>query len=248
MDLIGGKWSHYVLECANMFSKAPCLKALLKPIYYPIKQQIVKAQTAKFTKNGLQVLQRFDRCLEENNIEYTLAFGTLLGAVREKGFIKHDSDIDVCIWASQYTPKIELALKSAGFELVHTFMVGDGHIGREDTYECDGVDIDIFYLYEDDGEYPYCCDFSPMDGCPTFHQSMRKYGRVRARRVDLPISKDRVKTPFENIELYIPSNAHDILRFRYGDDYMIPNPAWGMGSYDKHIHELKDHIACYYRH
>ena len=105
--------------------------------------------------------------------------------------------------------------------------------------------IDIFYLYDDGGEYPYCCDFGTINNCPTFNQSMQKYGRIRARRIELPVTRGRVKVPFEDIELYIPENAHEILRFRYGDDYMIPNPAWGINSYNTHIQEWTDKVAYY---
>ena len=245
MDL-NSKWYHKMLEVANKVAKVPGLKTLLKPIYYPIKKRVEIAQRKKFLNNGLQVLQKFDKCLTENNIEYTLAFGTLLGAVREKGFIKHDLDIDVYVWGDQYSDNLVSILKFAGFERVHAFIVEDGSIGREETYKCDGVAIDIFYLYDDGGEYPYCCDFGTMDNCPTFSQSMKKYGRIKARRIELPVSRQREKALFESIELYIPSNAHKILEFRYGEDYMIPNPAWGIGSYNKHIREWVEKVAYYY--
>lgn len=246
MDL-NSKWYHKMIEVANKAAKVPGLKTLLKPIYYPIKERVKAIQRKNFLQNGVRVLQKFDKCLTDNNIEYTLAFGTLLGAVREKGFIKHDLDIDVYVWGDQYSEQLVSALKSFGFELIHTFIVEDGSIGREETYKCDGVAIDIFYLYDDGGEYPYCCDFKTIHKCTTFDQSMRKHGRVRARRIELPISRSRVTTLFEGVELYIPSNAHEILKFRYGDDYMIPNPAWGESvSYNKHIREWEEKIAYYY--
>lgn len=45
----------------------------------------------------LQLLIAFKTVCEENDIWYSLAYGTLLGAVREKGFIPWDTDADVVI-------------------------------------------------------------------------------------------------------------------------------------------------------
>jgi len=39
----------------------------------------------------------FKRIMDINNISFTLAYGTLLGAIREDDFITHDEDIDVAI-------------------------------------------------------------------------------------------------------------------------------------------------------
>lgn len=48
--------------------------------------------------NGLlELLKAFKNVCDKEGIWYTLAFGTVLGAVRHKGFIPWDSDADVCI-------------------------------------------------------------------------------------------------------------------------------------------------------
>ena len=44
---------------------------------------------------ALQVLIRFDQICKENDFKYFLIYGTLLGAIRHKGFIPWDDDIDV---------------------------------------------------------------------------------------------------------------------------------------------------------
>lgn len=42
----------------------------------------------------LEILKYFDKVARENNINYYLVFGTLIGAVRHQGFIPWDVDID----------------------------------------------------------------------------------------------------------------------------------------------------------
>lgn len=59
-------------------------------------------------KESLTVLLEFDRLCKENDLHYTLAFGTLIGAIRHKGFIPWDDDIDVCMERADYEKFISL--------------------------------------------------------------------------------------------------------------------------------------------
>lgn len=45
----------------------------------------------------LKILAYIDKCLTTNHIWYTLAYGSVLGAVRENGFIPWDRDADIFI-------------------------------------------------------------------------------------------------------------------------------------------------------
>ena len=236
---------HFVIESANKIAKIPFAKALLKPFYYPYKQYLRRKRNHHFRKYALEALKRFDSCLSGNGFEYTLAFGTMLGAIREHGFIKHDLDIDVSMWNDQYSQKLKLCLESSGFKLIHSFEINNGELGREETYCWNDINIDIFFFYPPIDCYPYCCDFLNQPGCSTYRMCMKRYGGALPRRIELPMTRDRKRVQFEDTMLFVPNNANKILEFRYGADYMTPRTDWTIGSYNTHIIQWTDQLGVY---
>lgn len=56
----------------------------------------------------LDILKMFHNFCEANNIRYFIAYGTLLGAIRYKGFIPWDDDVDVLVPREDYDRLITL--------------------------------------------------------------------------------------------------------------------------------------------
>lgn len=50
----------------------------------------------------INILDVIDKFCNDNNIKYSLGYGTLIGAVRHKGYIPWDDDIDLCMMREDY--------------------------------------------------------------------------------------------------------------------------------------------------
>jgi len=59
-------------------------------------------------KANVKLLEIFDSICKENNLQYWIDFGTLLGAIRHKGFIPWDDDIDLGMARNDYEKLITL--------------------------------------------------------------------------------------------------------------------------------------------
>lgn len=111
------------------------------------------------------LLKIFHSFCVQNNIKYFLAYGTLLGAIRYKGFIPWDDDVDVLVPREDYNKLLSLFQDSEqyclfAFERNQEFRFPFAKLcdmyTRKEEFNIDngitlGVDIDIFPLdYWDD--------------------------------------------------------------------------------------------------
>ena len=112
-------------------------------------------------KHALAALCEFDRLCKSHHINYSLGYGTLIGAIRHKGFIPWDDDIDVCVSREDLIKLRSFAnneLKKGFFYQSHATETNwyrlydkirvDGTVFREIAHENEnihqGVYIDIF--------------------------------------------------------------------------------------------------------
>ena len=123
-----------LIDLSVKLSKIKWLKALLVMPWRKYKEYCANKQVRQFHKYGLEALEIFNKCMVENGYKYSLAFGTLLGAIREHDFIPHDNDIDLAMWIEDYTPKLIEDLKKYGIKHKYAYTIEDGKIGKEDTF------------------------------------------------------------------------------------------------------------------
>ena len=114
----------------------------------------------------MSVLDEIARICKENNIKYSLGYGTLLGAVRHKGYIPWDDDIDICLLREDYDKLIAL-LKDPTVPKKSWFTLVD------DT--CEGYYYSFAKAYDNrtfvdisrhKGEMGIWVDIFPLDGLP----------------------------------------------------------------------------------
>lgn len=72
---------------------------------------LVTAQTKELWAVLLDLLNEFDRVCKKNNIHYFLDLGSMLGAVRHKGFVPWDEDIDISLLRKDYDRLMEIGPK-----------------------------------------------------------------------------------------------------------------------------------------
>lgn len=79
--------------------------------------QMSQEQLRQLQTQELEILLRIDELCKKHQITYFLAEGTLLGAVRHKGFIPWDDDVDIMMMRSEYEKFLKIAPEGIGGDL-----------------------------------------------------------------------------------------------------------------------------------
>lgn len=109
----------------------------------------------------LEMLKEFDSFCRKNEIKYSLAFGTLLGAIRHKGFIPWDDDVDIMMPLPDMLRFKELfhseTIKYCDVDTELFFEYPFSRITNTLTYKQKGVIVQ---------SYGVCIDLYPMVSIP----------------------------------------------------------------------------------
>lgn len=117
---------------------------------------------------GLSILERVDKFCTEAKIQYFLAYGTLIGAVRHKGFIPWDDDIDLWMKRSEYERFIEsFPAWAASHELFLNCEATTAGYNRMFAKVCDTRTKLCETQYSNPFREGAFIDVFPVDGLPT---------------------------------------------------------------------------------
>ncbi len=146
-----------------------------------------KLTSEEIKLHQIEVLKYLKGLCEECGIRYSLAYGTLLGAVRHGGYIPWDDDIDVCMPRADYDRFVaEMKKRNDRFKLAH--------VDTHKTYiQCFSKLFDSETLvvkrdktFKQTQNIGLAIDVFPMDYCPEnkdeFYALLKKMNRIRKIR------------------------------------------------------------------
>lgn len=128
----------------------------------------------------LEALIKFDEICKDNNLRYSLAYGTLIGAVRHKGFIPWDDDIDVVMPRDDYEKLLSLRYNDGRYEIKSSrynknYFYTFAKLSDNSTYVVensrDGQDIG---LYVDIFPFDYVSEKDYLDNYDKLHKIIQR--------------------------------------------------------------------------
>jgi|SaaInlV_120m_DNA_3_1039746.scaffolds.fasta_scaffold17902_2 lipopolysaccharide cholinephosphotransferase len=131
-----------------------------------------------------EMLVEFDAFCKEHNLTYYLSGGTLLGAVRHKGFIPWDDDIDV----NMPRPDCEKLMALSGGKVGKFTLVPPNSAQRSFAYHWKLYGDDILVAKRSDDEkggigtkiYPAFMDIFPIEGLPEdYDETVKHYQKIK---------------------------------------------------------------------
>ena len=133
----------------------------------------------------LEMMDEIDSFCRKNEIRYSLTSGTLIGAIRHKGFIPWDDDLDIMMPLPDMI-KFKKSFKSNNLRYL------DIDIDNNFTFAFSRIESTKTYSHESPFSYSYglCIDLYPILGLPkrnieidNFFFSARKLLQQRMRRI-----------------------------------------------------------------
>lgn len=139
----------------------------------------------------LNILIAFSNYCKEHNLRFYLAGGTLLGAVRHKGFIPWDDDIDVCMPRSDYEKLLRVFDNSRGNLILKSNQLSN--MSAPFTKVIDITTVIESKYQDSDVDTNLWIDIFPIDGLPENYQELSNmYKKINIYRKILMLAHLRL--------------------------------------------------------
>lgn len=193
--------------------------------------KIHKNKTKMNQAVALMLLVDVANMLEKYNCTYWLSDGTLLGAIRENGFMAHDEDLDLGVWAADFDKRVIHELISRFSCVIHRLQ-GKPDDGMVITIGRAGFHLDMFFYYPiaNLDEKPQSSK-RKNDIYSCLYQLIKPYNTSnKAKQYDciFPSYKPLVRREFLGHKFWVPKNAEQHLAVTYGADWQKPNKKWNL--------------------
>lgn len=123
----------------------------------------------------LDMMKAFDAFCSEHKIQYFLAYGTLLGAVRHNGFIPWDDDVDILVPRGDFEKLIQFSEINEQYQIVsHSNNQGYYHPFHHANLTDRNTVMVENEMFQQTGKGVYI-DIFPLDGVPSGTKEQKKY-------------------------------------------------------------------------
>ena len=208
----------------NILKKCPLGGLVYEPLHKAWRKRRVAAALRDMDAHGYEVMDRLHKVCEKHGVPYYADCGTLLGFVRDGGFIKGDNDFDLAVMPEygSLAKWLKILLTEERYRFVYAydyngrlieFTVMDPEVNLtidffQHEYAEDDEDIHIVHYlrWYSDHQYPTEKDNTALE---------YRFTAAKGRKV----------LKLHGIEVVVPENAVKILDDEYGP-WKTPEPSF----------------------